>query len=89
MALIGLIYWSMTSVKNACAESGSDQQGASSMKQEAGAKVKDPVTRHLEALARHLGLLAEQQEAIKTILKDEAIQMDEIRADAKLSVSEK
>ena len=89
MTLVGILVWGVSSAQNVFAQSGAELKSSPGMKRDTAAQGKDPVIRHLESMTRQLGLSSEQQEAIKPILADEAVQLKELRANSNLTVAEK
>ena len=88
MTLVIMLVWAVSTGQNASAETGAEPKGAPVMKQDPGAQAKDPVTKHLESMAKRYGLSTEQQAKIKPILLDEAAKLKKLRADTSLTAAE-
>jgi hypothetical protein len=78
-----------SSVKNVSAEIGGTPDNAPVVKQNVGAKKKDPLAGRIESITKRLGLSTEQQADIKLILQDEAAKLKVIRETTNLTVDEK
>jgi hypothetical protein len=89
LAYAGIILWAISPVRNAYAGEGEEAAGAPVVKPAQLEKEKDRVPRRLESMTRRLALTAEQQEAIKPILADEAARLDKLRAEGNLAIVEK
>ena len=82
-ALISILFWSISLVQNASAESAADLKRPPVMKQYTGVEEIDPVSRRFENMINQLGLSTEQQAEIKKILLDENVKLKDFRANAK------
>ena len=89
VVMCSFLMLAVLSIQNVSAEPSAEPKKAPVMNQVSSARHKDPVTKHLENMAKRYGLSTEQQAEIKLILLEDAAKLKELRADTSLNAAEK
>lgn len=89
LVLVSILVWSISSVQEVFAESGTEPIMAPAIKQDMATQGKDIITKRLESITKRLGLSAEQQVEIKSVLLDEAAKLKDLRANTNHTIAEK